>query len=242
MGLSCFKPKIPPEVEEILKTLEQKSPDIIENCGKKKLEIELKKKDLYLKREKEVGEASSKSEDELKKLLLKYNKKELKLEKELVAYEVDKMHSLWELGLDLAEPLKKVTLKQLEKKLDNAPGPLKAGINMQINEVKAYSPKQFLNSPFGKPLKDALVKQGMSKNLLENYKKELVEDRKKRRKEERAKFSHVKQNEFPPEDELEFKVDDLYDSIFEEYKDAFLPEVMKKYLEMKEEEEEDNDD
>ena len=239
MGLSCFKPSVPPEVQEILNTIDKKAPEIIADCGKKKIEIEAKKTQLYQKRDKDVGEATNKSEDGLKEILLKYNKKELKLEKELIAYEVDKMHFLWELGLELAEPLKKVTLNQLKKKLDKAPGPLKAGINMQINEVNAYTPKEFLNSTFGKPLKDALVKQGMSKNLLDNYKKELLEDRKKRRKEERNKYSHVKQNEFPPEDDLEIKVDDLYDSIFEEYKDAFLPEVMKKYLEMKEDEEDD---
>ena len=152
------------------------------------------------------------------------------------------MHSLWELGIELADPLKNVAIDELKKKLDKVPEFGKAAVNSQIAEIKAYSPKEFLNSKFGTPLKDALIKQGMSKTVLENYKKELLEDRKKRRKEEREKFSYVKQNEFPPEDEFEFKIDDLYESIFDEYKGAFKEHLKKNMLFIEDDSDDDDDD
>ena len=193
---------------------------------------------IYEERAQKVTEGKDKSEDELKNFLKEYNKKELKQEKKLISVELDKMHSLWELGIELADPLKNFTIDELKKKLDKVPELAKAAVNSQISEIKAYSPKEFLNSRFGKLLKDALVKQGMSKTILENYKKELLEDRKKRRKKERDNFPYVKQNEFPPEDEFEFKVDDLYESIFDEYKGNFKEHLKKKMLVI----EDDSDD
>ena len=239
MGLSCDKicpgPKLDPEVENILKTVGEKSPDIINNCVIQKQLIEKEKEELLNERDKKVGEAKEQGmqQDQLKELLKTYNKKELDIEKKLISNEVDKMHSLWELGLDLSKPLKDYTLKELNKKLDKAKDPLRKVIESQINDVKAYSPKQFLNSPFGKPLKSALIKQGMSKNLLTDFKKDLLKQRKERRKNERPKYKDfVKVNEFPPEDEFEFNVDDLYEAIFEEYKDDFKSTIEKNLLKL----------
>ncbi len=56
---------------------------------------------------------------ELEDLLLEYNLKEIENEKDLIINEVDKMHSLHELGEEYSEKLKKVTLDILNKKLDN---------------------------------------------------------------------------------------------------------------------------
>ena len=239
MGLSCDKicpgPKLDPEVENILKTVGEKSPDIINNCVIQKQLIEKEKEELLNERDKKVGEAKEQGmqQDQLKELLMSYNKKELNIEKKLISNEVDKMHSLWELCLDLSKPLKDYTLKELNKKLDKAKDPLRKVIESQINDVKAYSPKQFLNSPFGKPLKSALIKQGMSKNLLTDFKKDLLKQRKERRKNERTKYKDfVKVNEFPPEDEFEFNVDDLYEAIFEEYKDDFKSTIEKNLLKL----------
>ena len=231
MGLDCCPiPQIPEEVKKIVATVEEKSPEIINIEINKKQKIKDKMNKIYEERALKVAEAKDKSQDDLKTLLIEYNKKELKKEKKLISVELDKMHSLWEIGLELADPLKNFTIDELKKKLDKVPELGKAAVNSQIAEIKAYSPKQFLNSKFGRPLKDALVKQGMNKTVLENYKKEIVEDRKKRRKEERDKFPFVKQNEFPPEDEFEFKIDDLYDSIFDEYKDSFKKHLKKNML------------
>ena len=232
MGVSCDKCKTPldPEVEEILKKVAEKSPDIIDNCVIKKKKIDDEFNEVLEERKKKVEESKDKSSSELEELLKEYNKKELEKEKELIANELDKMHSLWELGLDLSNPLKNYTITKLTKKLDDAPAVLKPAINKQINEVKAYSPKQFLNSAFGKPLKNALIKQGMSVTVLKNFKEELLEKRKTRRKEERNQFSFVKKNEFPPEDEFEFNVDDLYEAIFDEYKEDFQSSIKEKFL------------
>ena len=243
MGLDCCPtPPIPEEVKKILKTIEEKSPEILDMEVNKKKKIKDKLNNIYGERAQKVSEAKDKSEDELKKLLIEYNKKELKKEKKLISVELDKMHSLWELGIELADPLKNVAIDELKKKLDKVPEFGKAAVNSQIAEIKAYSPKEFLNSKFGTPLKDALIKQGMSKTVLENYKKELLEDRKKRRKEEREKFSYVKQNEFPPEDEFEFKIDDLYESIFDEYKGAFKEHLKKNMLFIEDDSDDDDDD
>lgn len=243
MGCSCLlEPPLPEEVKKILKTLEEKAPDILDKCINEKGKIEDAKKELLKKRDTSVGEAKDQSEEELKKLLINYNKKELNKDKKLIANEVDKMHSLWELGIELADPLKNFIINELTEKKSKAPEFMKEALNSQISEIKAFSAKEFLNSKFGKPLKEALIKQGLSKNLLDNYKKELVDDRKKRREEEREKYSYVKQNEFPPEDEFEFKIDDLYDSIFDEYKDAFMPKILKDLLKTEEEEDEGDED
>ena len=232
MGTACDKCKTPldPEVEEILKKVAEKSPDIIDNCIVKKKKIDDEFNEVLEERKKKVEESKDKSSSELEELLKEYNKKELEKEKELIANELDKMHSLWELGLELSDPLKNYTITKLTKKLNDAPGPLKPAINKQIDEVKAYSPKQFLNSTFGKPLKNALIKQGMSVTVLKNFKEELLENRKNRRKEERKQFSFVKKNEFPPEDEFEFNVDDLYEAIFDEYKEDFQSSIKDKFF------------
>ena len=239
MGLSCDKicpgPKLDPEVEEILKTVADKSPDIVKSCVIQKQIIDKEMEEILNERDKKVGEGEEQGmeQDQLKELLLSYNKKELTIEKKLISNEVDKMHSLWELGIELSNPLKDYTLKELKKKLDKAKDPFRRVIENQISEVKAYTPKQFLNSPFGKPLKNALIKQGMSKTLLTDFKKDLLKQRKERRKNERDKYKgFVKQNEFPPEDEFEFNVDELYDAIFEEYKDEFKSSIEKNLLKL----------
>ena len=231
MGLSCdcIQLKLDPEVEDLLNKVKDKAPDIIKNFVINEEKIKNEFTQLLEKRDKDVGEAKNKNEEELKKLLKKYNEKELDVEKEKISNEVEKMHCLWELGLELTEPLKNYTLKELQKKLDKAKGPFKKAVDSQINQVKAFSPKEFLNSPFGKPLKTALIKQGMSKTLLEDFKKQLLKDRKERRKKEKEKHPHVKNINLEEED-FEFNIDDLFEAIFDEYKDEFKSTIEKNLL------------
>ena len=233
MGLSCdcIQPKLDPEVEDLLNKVKDKAPDIIKNFVINEEKIKNEFTQLLEKRDKDVGEAKNKNEEELKKLLKKYNEKELDVEKEKISNEVEKMHCLWELGLELTEPLKNYILKELQKKLDKAKGPFKKAVDSQINQVKAFSPKEFLNSPFGKPLKTALIKQGMSKTLLEDFKKQLLKDRKERRKKEKEKHPHVK-NINLEEEYFEFNIDDLFEAIFDEYKDEFKSTIEKNLLKM----------
>ena len=233
MGLSCdcIQLKVDPEVEDLLNKVKDKAPDIIKNFVINEEKIKNEFTQLLEKRDKDVGEAKNKNEEELKKLLKKYNEKELDVEKSKISNEVEKMHCLWELGLELTEPLKNYTLKELQKKLDKAKGPFQKAVDSQINQVKAFSPKEFLNSPFGKPLKTALIKQGMSKSLLEDFKKQLLKDRKERRKKEKEKHPHVKNINLEEED-FEFNIDDLFEAIFDEYKDEFKSTIEKNLLKM----------
>ncbi len=49
------------------------------------------------------------------------NKKELEKELDILSNIVDKMHYIFELGLELVEPIRKVTLDQLIEKSKTAP-------------------------------------------------------------------------------------------------------------------------
>ena len=114
-----MKETTPPEVNEICQEFDAKAPQIIESFQKDKEKILEKQQKLLSEREKEVSKAinEKKEEEELKKLLLKFNLKEIKIEKELIMNEVDKMYKLYEIGKKLAEKLKNVTLEQLKKKI-----------------------------------------------------------------------------------------------------------------------------
>ena len=52
---------------------------------------------------------------EKEELLLKYNKKEIKNEKDFIQNQADKMHCLYEIGLELAEKLKILSVDGLKK-------------------------------------------------------------------------------------------------------------------------------
>lgn len=240
MGLSCLRPPVDPEIEKILENVPKKCEDIIKKKDEKFDKIKKDQDDEFQNRAEELRSAEKKSEDEIKEILKKHNKKELELEKELIANELDKLHSFWEVGLELSEPFKKVTLENLKKKIEKEIEKLKEGLNNQLKEVENFTPKQFLESKYGKPLKEALVKQGLSKTLLEDFKKNILKERKQRRKEERNTFSYVKDNELNEED-FEFKIDDLFEAVFEEYNDAFMPKIMKDFLKMDEKLEQDDD-
>ena len=220
---------IPPEVNEIMQELDAKAPEIIDSFKNEKQKILDKQQKLLSEREEKVSKAiDEKKEDrEIKNLLLEYNLKEIDIEKELIINEVDKMYKLYEIGKNLAEKLKKVTLEQLKKKLDKAPSVAKTALNTQIEQVNNSGPKEFLDTEFGKPLKTALEKYGMSKAVLKTVMDGFKEERKKRREAERNKFN-INQNEFPPEDELDISAEDLYNLIFEEYKDGIKSALQEK--------------
>ena len=103
----------------------------------------------------------------------------------------------------------------------------KKAINTQIEQVNSSGPKEFLDTEFGKPLKTALEKYGMSQVVLQNAMNGLKEERKKRREAERTKYK-ISQNEFPPEDELDISAKDLYDLICDEYKDGIKSKLEEK--------------
>lgn len=228
--MGCFSDlvaDVPPEVKEILETVGTKCPDIVNSFVIKAQSLDKDKAEMIDERHTKVDEADKSDKKKLEEILLEYNKKEVENEKELILNEVEKMRAIYELGLELADKLKEITLKQLKEKLNKAPEMSKALINRQIDEVNNYSSKEFLFSPYGKPLKNALEKQGMREDELKDFTKKLEKERKERRKKERDEFK-LDKNEFPPEDDLVFNVDDLYKAIFDEYKSEFKSQIASK--------------
>ena len=158
--------------------------------------------------------------DDIKKL----NEKELDWEIDILSNQVDQMHYIFETGLALVEPLKKITLNKLMEQVKTAPAIAANKINQQIAEIKAMPSIDFLNSTYGKVLDDALVKKGMSETVFKGYKKELMKEREERRKKEREEFD-IKVNEFEEEAidkiNLEFSrlIKQEYDDINKHYRD-----------------------
>jgi hypothetical protein len=226
--MGCLSPPLPPEVKELLKEVTKRGDEIANKFLIEANQKQREKVEVIEERHEKVKEADKKDTESLNKLLLEYNKKEIEKDKELIENEVEKLHCIYEMGLDLSDKLKEITLDQLKKKLDKAPELAKRAINSQIEQVKKYSAKEFLNSEFGKPLKTALEKQGLRDKYLKDYIQNLEKERKERRAEERKEFG-ISKNEFPPEDDLNFTAEDLFEAIFDEYKndDDFKNKIKK---------------
>ena len=71
--------------------------------------------------------------------------------------EIEKIYIMYELRLDVMRPFNTFSLDKLAKKLNENPDALKYAVNKKTNVVKVYTPHQFLNSPFGKPIKTVLI-------------------------------------------------------------------------------------
>ena len=102
------------------------------------------------------------------------------------------MHSIYELGLDLTDPMKNYSIEKLKKKLSSAssaPSAMVNKINAEIDDIKKLKPVDFLKSTYGKALHDALVKKGMSKTVLVKFRKDMVSERKSRREKEKEEFN-----------------------------------------------------
>ena len=232
MGCCCpcenanIKPNIPADspVNIVLEELKNKSTEITKSFIIKDQKLKEKKAKILAKREMKVKNAIETNVQlkEKEELLLKYNKKEIKNEKDFIQNQADKMHCLYEIGLELAEKLKILSVDGLKKKLDKAPSFSKGAINSQIELINQKSPEDILNSELGQPLKTALEKEGMREEFLKGYMEDLKTERQTRRKEERDKYN-IEKNEFPPEDEVQFTAEDLYESIKGEYKEKFFP-------------------
>lgn len=197
MGCGSFG--VDPEIAKLLASLDEKVEEFlktfIEEAEKvnKELEEEIEKRHEEL--EKLKKENKEITEEKLKEL----NKKEIEKEIEVLSNEVDKLHYIFDLGLELVEPLKKITLNQLAEKAKSAPSFALQKINAQIEEVKSIPVLDFINSTYGKVLKDALAKKGISETLLNGFKKGIMEKRNKRREAERKEFG-IKVNEYENED------------------------------------------
>ncbi len=106
------------ELKQVIEAVKEKSPEIVNESILKQKALDSTKEKLLKERnealEKEI--ANNKTNEDIKKLLKEYNLKELDIEKEYFMNEVDKIHNFYELGLELSDPAKKVTIKQIKKK------------------------------------------------------------------------------------------------------------------------------
>ena len=150
-------------------------------------------------------------------VLKRLNKIELEKEINILSNQVNKLHYLFELGLDLVEPLRKITLDKLLEKAKSAPAIALKAINKQIEEVKNIPIIEFFDSTYGKVLKDALAKKGMSEVFMNGFKNELMKEREKRRKDEKKNFN-LEINVFVGEDKKQLNLD-FMKLLREEYKD-----------------------
>ena len=215
--MGCLGLGVDPEIAKILGTLDIKMEEyhkvFVDEVKKAKDKQEKQLKE----RKEELQQLKQKNQEITEEVIKKLNKAELDVEIDLLANQVDKMHYIFSIGLELVEPIRKVTLDKLIEKSKKAPAMTLRTIQNQIDEVKNIPIIEFLNSTYGKVLREALEKKGMSATLLKSFKNQLFKERGQRRKVEREEFG-IKTNEFDDESMDDLKLD-LYSLIESEYKD-----------------------
>ena len=214
--LDCFDTGVDPEIAKILATLDIKVEEYQEvfekgaNEAKDKFEKQQENRkntlDNWKKESKEI------TEQDIRKL----NKKEFEVEVKFLVNQLDKMHYIFSIALELIEPIKKVTLDKLMEQAKSAPAITLNKINKQIEEIKSFPPLEFYNATYGKVLRQAVEKKGMSKTVLNSYRNKLSKERKERRKVERDLYN-IEKNEFDDE-EMDEKKLDLFELIKKEQK------------------------
>ena len=215
--MGCLGLGVDPEIAKILSTLDIKMEEyhkvFVDGVKKAKDKQEKQLKE----RKEELQQLKQKNQEITEEVIKKLNKIELDVEIDFLANQVDKMHYIFSIGLELVEPIRKVTLDKLIEKSKKAPAMTLRTIQNQIDEVKNIPIIEFLNSTYGKVLREALEKKGMSATLLKSFKNQLFKERGQRRKVEREEFG-IKTNEFDDESMDDLKLD-LYSLIESEYKD-----------------------
>ena len=218
---------VDPDIAKILGTLDIKYEQAIEIFKNKVKEAKDEQEKQLETRKKELAklkENNQLTEENIKKL----NKDELKVEIKFLENEVDRMHYIYTVGLELVEPIRKVTLDKLMEKAKSAPAITLNKINQEIEEVKKIPVIEFLNSTYGKLLKEALEKKGMSATLLKSFKNQLLKERRQRRKVEREDFG-IEKNEFDDENMDELKLD-LFKLIDDDIKDGAIQKNYREYV------------
>ena len=225
--MGCLGFGVDPDIAKILGTLDIKYEQAIEifnNSVKKAKDEQEKQLETRKKELAKLKENNQLTEENIKKL----NKDELKVEIKFLENEVDRMHYIYTVGLELVEPIRKVTLDKLMEKAKSAPAITLNKINQEIEEVKKIPAIEFLNSTYGKLLKEALEKKGMSATLLKSFKNQLLKERRQRRKVEREDFG-IEKNEFDDENMDELKLD-LFKLINDDIKDGAIQKNYREYV------------
>ena len=204
-GLDEMLKDLPAELTEI----ELKYPDD---------KLQEKKEEVLKKRHEELEKVDKKVERLVISMVKDFNDQELKIDNELIKIKLDKLHDQYELGLKTALKAKNKLIEKLEQQIEKASSLAKEILSKKINEIKSMTPAEFLESEFGKPIKDALEKQGISQTGLKSYKDDLRNQRAERRKKEREEFD-IKQNEWPEEEMFDDDKENLYQKMLDEFKD-----------------------
>ena len=214
MGCLGIETGVDPEIAKILTDLELK---IEESLKEKSKEEKDPKEEMegYLKRRKSRLEELKKENKITEEAIRKLNQEELEKEIDLLAAKADNMHDIFTFGLDVVDPIRKVTLDKLMEKAKSAPAITVNKINKQIEEIKNYPTIDFYNSTYGKVIRDALEKKGLSATVIKGYKNKLFKERKARRKAEKEEFG-IEKNEFDDETLDDLKLD-LYQLITKKY-------------------------
>ena len=215
--MGCLGMGVDPEIAKILATLDLKVEEYQEVFEKEAKEAKEAFDKQQKARKKKLDDLKNKNEKITEEVIKDLNKKELEVEIGFLANQLDKMHYIFTIGLELAEPIRKVTLDKLMEKAKSAPAITLNKINSQIEEIKNYPILDFLNSTYGKVLREALEKKGMSATILKGYKNKLFKERNQRRKVERDLYG-IDKNEFDDETIDDLKLD-LFTLVQNEYKD-----------------------
>ena len=225
MGCLGIETGVDPEIAKILTDLELK---IEESLKEKSKEEKDPKEEMegYLKRRKSRLEELKKENKITEEAIRKLNQEELEKEIDLLAAKANSMHDIFTFGLDVVDPIRKVTLDKLMEKAKSAPAITVNKINSQIEEIKNYPTIEFYNSTYGKVIRDALEQKGLSATALKGYKNKIIKDRKARRKAEKEEFK-IEKNEFDDENLDDLKLD-LYQLITKDY-DKKLQKSFKEY-------------
>jgi hypothetical protein len=218
MGCSGIRTvDVDPEIAKLLASLDTRIEEYNKTFVTEVDKIKKKKEEFLQKRHEKLSDLKKKNEEIKDETLKELNKEELKVEIDILSNQLDQMHYIFDLGLDLVDPIRKISINKLLDKAKSKSGIALKLINDQIEKMKSMPIIEFLGSTYGKVLKDALVKKGMSETVLKGFKKELMKERAERRKKEREEFG-IKKNEFDGENNDKLKLD-LYSLIEQEYKD-----------------------
>ena len=244
MGACCdFIMPLDQEVKDILKILDDKYEDLIKTFLIEEKETKDKQEKQLAKRREKLEEKKKKNEEITEEFIKGLNKKELEVEIDILSQEANKLHLIFEIGLDLTKPLRKYTLDKFMAKAKSAPEVALKKLNEQIEEIKNLPAVQFLKSNYGSVLMNAMAKKGLSETVLQSFKKELFKLRGIRRKAEREEFN-IKVNEFEDEDISKIKLN-IFSLIVDEYIDSklsFEQYIVKKILESMMEDDDDEED
>ena len=209
------------EVTEVLKEVKDKILKIEKEYNT--IQETLEKQEILKKRHDDLAAVDKNNEEALTNTIKEYNKQELEIDNKLIIKEVKKRVKLYELGLEYSDVLREKLLSKLEAKVT---GPGGAIVKNQIEKIKKLSPAEFLDSEFGKPLKDLLKQYGLTDTAMKDYMNKLTEERAERRKKERDEFG-IAVNEYPEEEIYEAAAKDIYTEMLKETADKYVSKIKK---------------